>query len=77
MSMNVGGGGGVKASINITPLVDVVLVLLIIFMVIQPMLQVGYTVETPPEVKSCLAQTMLAERRDCHARGGLAMTTAA
>ena len=52
MSMNVGGGGGVKASINITPLVDVVLVLLIIFMVIQPMLQVGYTVETPPEVKS-------------------------
>ena len=52
MSMNVGGGGGVKASINVTPMVDVVLVLLIIFMVIQPMLQVGYTVETPPEVKS-------------------------
>lgn len=52
MSMNVGGSGSVKAAINITPLVDVVLVLLIIFMVIQPMLQVGYTVETPPEVKS-------------------------
>lgn len=53
MSMNVGGGsGGVHADINITPLVDVVLVLLIIFMVIQPMLQVGYEVETPPEVKS-------------------------
>ncbi len=52
MSMNVGSGGGVKAAINITPLVDVVLVLLIIFMVIQPMLQVGYEVETPPEVKS-------------------------
>jgi len=52
MSMNVGSSGGVKAAINITPLVDVVLVLLIIFMVIQPMLQVGYDVETPPEVKS-------------------------
>ncbi len=53
MSMNVGGSsGGVHADINITPLVDVVLVLLIIFMVIQPMLQVGYEVETPPEVKS-------------------------
>ena len=53
MSMNVGGSsGGVHADINITPLVDVVLVLLIILMVIQPMLQVGYEVETPPEVKS-------------------------
>ncbi len=52
MSMNVGGGGGIKASINVTPMVDVVLVLLIIFMVIQPMLQMGYDVETPPEVKS-------------------------
>ncbi len=53
MSMNVGGvSGGVRSEINITPLVDVVLVLLIIFMVIQPMLQVGYEVETPPEVKS-------------------------
>ena len=52
MSMNVGSHGGVRSDINITPLVDVVLVLLIIFMVIQPMLQVGYEVETPPEVKS-------------------------
>ena len=33
MSMNVGGGGGIKSEINVTPLVDVVLVLLIIFMV--------------------------------------------
>ena len=52
MSMNVGSSGGVKSEINVTPLVDVVLVLLIIFMVIQPMLQMGYEVETPPEVKS-------------------------
>ena len=52
MSMNVSSGGGISANINITPLVDVVLVLLIIFMVIQPMLQVGYEVETPPEIKS-------------------------
>jgi len=52
MSMSVGSSGGIKSEINVTPLVDVVLVLLIIFMVIQPMLQVGYEVETPPEVKS-------------------------
>ena len=36
--------------INVTPFIDVILVLLIIFMVIQPMLQVGYEVETPPKV---------------------------
>ena len=34
MSMDVGSSGGIKSEINVTPLVDVVLVLLIIFMVI-------------------------------------------
>jgi biopolymer transport protein ExbD len=48
MAMNVGGPGkGVKADINITPLVDVVLVLLIIFMVVTPMLQRGKAVRLP------------------------------
>ena len=42
-----GGGGGVRSDINITPLVDVVLVLLIIFMVITPMLQRGKSVQLP------------------------------
>jgi biopolymer transport protein ExbD len=56
MSMNVGGSGGIKSEINVTPLVDVVLVLLIIFMVVQPMLQMGYEVETPPEIKNLTPQ---------------------
>ena len=45
----VSGGqrGRVKAEINVTPLVDVVLVLLIIFMVITPMLQRGKDVQLP------------------------------
>jgi len=48
MGMSVGGGKGkVKSEINVTPLVDVVLVLLIIFMVVTPMLQKGKPVQLP------------------------------
>jgi len=54
MAMNVGGGANVKSDINITPLVDVVLVLLIIFMVITPILQMGYEVQVPPKVESAV-----------------------
>src|SRR5512137_708638 len=46
MSMDV-GSKGVKSDINVTPLVDVVLVLLIIFMVITPLLQRGKAVTLP------------------------------
>lgn len=48
MSMAVGSGeGGYVADINVTPMVDVMLVLLIIFMVIAPMLQSGVSVALP------------------------------
>ena len=50
-SVSSGGAGGAKGDINITPLVDVVLVLLIIFMVAQPILQMGIDVEVPPKVE--------------------------
>jgi biopolymer transport protein ExbD/biopolymer transport protein TolR len=46
MSMDI-GSKSVKSDINVTPLVDVVLVLLIIFMVITPLLQRGKAVQLP------------------------------
>jgi biopolymer transport protein TolR len=44
---NSGGGPAMLAEINVTPMVDVMLVLLIIFMVAAPMLQVGVPVTLP------------------------------
>ena len=47
MAMSMGGGGGVKSEINVTPLVDVMLVLLIIMMIVAPLLQQGVAVTLP------------------------------
>jgi len=47
MAMDLGSKGSLKADINVTPLVDVMLVLLIIMMLIAPMLQQGVAVQMP------------------------------
>lgn len=53
MGMNLGGSGrGLSADINVTPLVDVLLVLLIIFMVTVPIVQRGYDVDIPRETNT-------------------------
>jgi len=72
MSMDVGGAkGGLKADINVTPLVDVMLVLLIIMMLIAPMLQKGVDVKLPqasntsdkPETQEQTVVAVTADRR--------------
>jgi biopolymer transport protein TolR len=55
MAMNVGGSGGPKSEINVTPLVDVVLVMLIIFMVITPLLQMGHPINVPPKTEQVVS----------------------
>jgi len=48
MAMDLGGAkGGVKSDINVTPLCDVMLVLLIIMMIVAPLLQQGVSVQLP------------------------------
>jgi biopolymer transport protein ExbD len=56
MGAKIGGTGGPQADINITPLVDIVLVLLIIFMVIAPMLEKGADVKLPKVVNAVSKQ---------------------
>jgi biopolymer transport protein TolR len=52
MSMSGGGdGSGLQSEINVTPMVDIMLVLLIIFMVVTPFLQQGITVAIPRDSK--------------------------
>ena len=43
-----GGGGGVNSDINVTPMIDVLLVLLIIFMIIQPLNRQTISIQVPP-----------------------------
>jgi len=72
MSMDLGGAkAGVKSDINVTPLVDVMLVLLIIMMLIAPMLQKGVDVRLPqasntvdkPETSGQTILSITADRR--------------
>lgn len=61
MAMNVGGGSGktVTPAMNVTPLVDVVLVLLIIFLVVTPLMAKTFWVHLPKQEKEEVTQQQL------------------
>jgi biopolymer transport protein ExbD len=48
MAMAAGDGGGLNSEINVTPMIDVLLVLLIIFMIIQPLNRQTIPIQVPP-----------------------------
>ena len=50
MGMSASSGGGVKAEPNVTPMIDVMLVLLIIFMIVVPAINAGFQAEPPKGV---------------------------
>jgi len=52
MAVSVGGSSEYNSEINVTPMVDVMLVLLIIFMIVTPLLQQGVSVNLPRDVVS-------------------------
>jgi len=52
MGMAASGSGGFNSDINVTPMVDIMLVLLIIFMVVTPLLQHGVSVTLPQNLRN-------------------------
>ena len=58
MAMSMGSSAGIKSDINVTPLVDVMLVLLIIMMIVAPLLQQGVDLRLPVAANSAVKRLL-------------------
>ena len=61
MAMSAGGGGDVTSDINVTPMIDVLLVLLIIFMVVNALSRTVVEVQIPPKETTAAASQQSAQ----------------
>jgi len=75
MAMAVGAGEGVKSDINITPFIDVLLVLLVIFMITQPLLRKVLDIQVPVEADARTVDESLNIVLEIMADGSLAINT--
>ena len=73
MAMSTGGGGGVNSEINVTPMIDVLLVLLIIFMVVIALGRTAVQIQIPP-TDTATKNTDVRARRSCSNCGTTAAT---
>jgi len=61
MGMSTGGGGDISAEPNVIPMIDIMLVLLIIFMISQPLARMAMSIQVPPQETAAVASPTSAQ----------------